>query len=212
MTSGQLLEKLVVSHLSPVAKGSSRWVFECPNEPDLLIKVLKIKLPEHRSRNIREWWAAAKGRYKLARHLRELKEYIGVVSRSHDELALHLPAMQRMMPTDLGFGIAVQAVRDDEERLAPTLKQLLKKQQLTDEMRTALDLFFQRLIASDVVIGDLHAGNLVYGKTSLDSQKKFYMVDGLGDSTLIPSRSFFPFLNQDRKKKSIAKLRRRAGC
>jgi hypothetical protein len=40
-------------------------------------------------------------------------------------------------------------------------------------------------VQSDVIVGDLHAGNIVYAYTP-DRGESFVMIDGLGFKTLIP--------------------------
>lgn len=198
-------------HLDPsslIAQGSSRWIYQHPDDSRSLIKVLKKGLIYDKPKNMKQKLQVLKGRYKLARHLRELREYIGVVSNPNDEFAAHLPAMTGLQVTDQGFGIVVQAVRGVDGGLAPTLRRVFKNAQLNSEVASQLGIFFERLQRSSVVIGDLNPTNIVYGCVA-DEPAQFYLVDGMGDSTFVPVRSFFPAWNANRKIKKIAALRAR---
>ncbi|HHQ68943.1 MAG TPA: hypothetical protein ENM98_01360, partial [Halothiobacillaceae bacterium] len=106
--------------------------------------------------------------------------------------------------TDMGLGLVVEAVRGADGELAPTLEHLKKNNQLNDAVLSALEEFFEWLLASPVIINDLHLNNLVY-----DQHGRVVMIDGLGDRHLIPIKAYSQRFNRAYKHKKIERLRRR---
>lgn len=200
------LPEFELKNLKPIAQGSSRWVFQHPENPDLLIKVLKHRLPDQQVYGLKKRLKALKGKHKLTRHLREIEQFLAVKSRPSDRFIQHLPEMPGFVSTDMGIGFLVEAIKGQDGKLAPTLKQLIKTSQLTIQRITLLELFFKRLLESDVVAGDAHAGNLVLG-TNSNGEEFFALVDGLGDSTVIPTRALSWLINRYKKYQGIQKLR-----
>lgn len=189
----------------PLACGSSRWVYQHPRDPHLLIKVLRHPLPAGAVSGLRNRFMALRSRFKITRHMREIEQYIVVHSSHDDGFRHHLPLMTGLVHTDVGIGISVQAIRDADGHLAPTLLQLLDNRQMTPQRIELLERFFERLLSSRVVVGDLHAGNIVLGS---DSGEYFALIDGLGDSTIIATRALSPWINQAKKRQTVKKIRR----
>jgi len=201
-------EPLNLSHYQPVANGSSRWVYLHPHQAGFLIKVLKNKLPAQQVYGLKNRLKALKGRHKLTRHMREIEQYITVKSCRDDKFIHHLPMMTALYDTDMGFGIVVEAITDADGQLAPTLTDIIKAGQMTMQRITLLELFFERLLKSDVVAGDVHGKNIVL-ETQPEGTERFVLVDGLGDSTIVPTRALSWWINRYKKIEGIKKQRKR---
>lgn len=202
------LPEYQLADLQPLAQGSSRWVYQHPENPDLLIKVLKHRLPDQQVYGLKKRLKALKGKHKLTRHLREVEQFLAVKSRPTDRFIHHLPEMPGFVNTDIGIGFLVEAVRGADGQLAPTLRQLIDNQELSVQRITLLEIFFERLLASDVVAGDVHAKNLVLG-TNKKGEEYFALVDGLGDSTIIPTRALSWWINRFKKYQGVQQLRKK---
>jgi hypothetical protein len=74
-----------------------------------------------------------------------------------------------------------------------------------DEVRADLDAFFAWMLASPVVLGDVHIGNLVYGHDP-GVGNFFVIVDGIGDKNVIPLNSLSPVLNRMSKRRRIRRI------
>ena len=176
-----------LAHLDALTSGGSRLVYPHPERPGHLIKVIKRDA------------GRLKARFQVTRQLRELREYIRILGRPDDALLRHLPEIDGLVATDLGFGLSVAAVRGADGGLAPTLSRLLAEARLGPHHRDLLALFFDRLQASSAVTGDLSRNNLVLGRDSAGSDY-FALVDGLGDNTLIPMYALVPGRNRYKKR------------
>ncbi|MBD3897061.1 hypothetical protein IEI94_14480 [Halomonas sp. ML-15] len=188
-----------LAHTQPLASGGSRLIYPHPEQPGQLIKVIKGResmQPKHRLTPTR-----LKARFQLTRQLRELREHIRILDTPSDLLSRHLPRIDGLVATDLGVGLVVEAIRDVNGRLAPTLSQLLGKSLIEPRHRDLLAIFFERLIASTAIVGDLSYNNLVLGQ-DVQGNDYFALVDGLGDNTLVPMYALVPGRNVYKKRQA----------
>ena len=110
---------------------------------------------------------------------REVREYRRVGEPYPDALQ----QFRGLVTTDKGPGRLVGA-ETSGSRLAPTLRDLAQGGRLSPKVRADLDAFFVWLFSSVIVVGDLHAGNLVYAGDR--ENRRFVLIDGLGDKTFVP--------------------------
>ena len=203
-TSVKILE---LKQKQPIAKGRARYVYPYPGNSDLIIKVMRPEaIDEGREKN--------QGRYKAFRrygeyvsYMREIGEYVAAYARKRTSL----PFVQRvagLIETDLGLGLVLEAVRDREGRLAPSLSNLLAQKTYTPEIAAALEIFIRSILESDVIVADLHPGNIVYGYEA-EHGHRFVMIDGLGLYTLFPFKAISTTLNRRSKRRHIERLRGR---
>ncbi len=189
----------------PLARGASRLVYAHPGGPELLIKVMRPEvLARHRSN------LAWKHRFKRARVLsvfiREIKEQLILDGKGEDSERF-LQKVVGFCDTDLGVGMVVKAIRAADGTLAPSLKGLLEQGRVDSAVRRDLDRFCAALMASDVVFGKLKPGNLLYG-TGEDGERRFVLIDGYGEGSLIPLKGAYRFLNRRSKQRELDRLRR----
>lgn len=185
-----------------VATGGRRCIFVHPLDPRLLLKV--------RHRNLRlcdvsgvlqfcRWLKDTYDRRILSP--RELEEYRRL--QRSKTLPSFLPVLAGTVRTNLGLALSVSAVRDPSGNLAPTLCESVLAGRLDGRLEGAIDEFLAQVMASPVVAADLHSRNIVYD----EMHHRFMLVDGIGDKTFLPLRSWFAFVNRYSKKKYIRRLR-----
>lgn len=179
--------RIRLAHLEPLASGGSRLIYPHPERPGRLIKVVK-------NDSLR-----LKTRFQVTRQLRELREYIRILGNEDDGLIHHLPGIAGLIATDLGFGLSVEAVQGADGQLAPTLSRLIGESRAKPYHRDLLVTFFDRLLASSAIVGDLSRNNLVLG-CDPNGNDYFALVDGLGDNTLIPTHAMVPGRNHYKKR------------
>src|SRR5262245_54956982 len=108
----------------PVASGSTRDVYLHPDDGSLLIKVVPAGVIEKRSCPGRPWYKTPRRYRHFMTYLREVREQIALRAQSKT----HPPSMQKIFgfaETDLGFGLVVEAAKDRQGKLAPTLERLI---------------------------------------------------------------------------------------
>jgi hypothetical protein len=198
---------LVLKHLQPLAKGNVRLVFEHPETPDLLVKVMRPDLVAARYGEGAAWFRRRRRHGSYVLFLREIREYVaGYASAGHA-----LSFAQKvcgLVETDLGLGLVTEAARGADGKLAPTVAKLIQVGDFDEAAEAALERFLNGLLESDLVVSDLHERNIVYA-CGPDGARTFVMIDGLGCSNLLPFKGWFRSVNRRSKEKRVARLRRR---
>lgn len=199
---------LHLKHLVPVAIGRQRYVYVHPDDPGLIVKVVTEGYVARRSdkggRPYKRWHK----NYIRSRHhqvfLREIKEHLALRA-AESALPRYVQEIVGFVETDVGMGVVSRAVRDRSGNLAPTLRTLLEEGRFDETARRHLDEFFEWLLRSVVVIGDLNAGNLVYGFDPANGGH-FVVIDGIGDKNIIPLSSMSMRLNRLSKGRRIRRI------
>lgn len=192
-----------LAQAEPIATGHVREVYQHPDDPDLLIKVISTA-------SIAERWDNGPWIRRLARSgpykdfVREFREYVTSIHKG-DYATSPLARVVGIEMTDIGLGQVVEKVRTPEGRLAPTLHAWVQAEGFTDRTRAALEEFYARLLAHDVIAADLHAWNVVYGEDSRGGPR-LIMIDGFGEKNLIPHCSMSRSHNASRTKKKYERM------
>lgn len=171
-----------LSEREPFARGRKRLVYEHPDDPALVIKVFR---PKYNARPA-AWqpWAAARRHYVcVIMVLREVRQHLEAGFEG-GALPDFVPRIRGLVDTDVGLGMVVDAVRGRDGSLAPTLKSMIEAGRIDDAAWADLERFCTAVEASRLVVGDMHAGNVVHAHDARGS--RFMLVDGLGDKTWVP--------------------------
>lgn len=196
---------LQLSDRSPIASGTLRRVYAHPDAPDRLVKVIRPEIVEKR-------WGKGSAWYKRFRRVgrfiavqREVEEYLAC----HHRLGRRLPFVQQVFgfeETDLGLGFVTEALRGREGGIAPSLGALIRAGRFDARVKAAYEAFARDFEASDVVIGDFSAENIVLAWDA-EHGERFVLVDGLGSSTLIPLKAWCAAANRWSKRRQLARVR-----
>jgi len=188
-----------------IAKGSKRWVFVHPDDPSLLVKVMRPDVSAHLPVLIR----AARRRYLdfviAAREFREHRR----VNAPDGEPAWFLQKILGVADTNHGRGLVVRAERGRDGNYAKTLRQVAQSGQFGPQASADLAAFLAALQASPVVAGDLQTHNVVYSY-SPERGDHFVLIDGIGDKTWVPLQRLSAAFNRMKKARYAARLTAKA--
>jgi hypothetical protein len=188
--------RLALASTTPLAVGHLRSVFQHPQREDLLVKVMRVDAVASR------WNAPGRWHKRLPRtrhyvgYLRELKEYIAAHARAPDVDA-PIARMIGIVETDLGLGLISEKVVGTDGALAPTLAAIYEPAGFTADLDAALEVFLDGLLKANVIAGDMHAWNIVYGSDSRGGPR-LVMIDGFGEKHTIPLSSMSRAINRYR--------------
>jgi hypothetical protein len=195
---------LPLRQTAPIATGHLRAVYPHPERPDWLVKVM---LPEAVAN-----WQRAPWYRRLARtgpyrgFVREFKEFLA--SRHAAGGPSPIARVVGLADTDLGPGLVVEKVCTPDGNLAPTLDAWVRRDGFTPQVQAALDGFLASMLEHNVIAGDLHAWNVVYGSDSWGGPR-LVMIDGFGEKNTIPHCSMNRRHNADRTRHKFRRMLQR---
>lgn len=187
----------------PVAVGQHRAIYVHPDDPALLVKVMREEVA-------RERWQRWPKRLQRALHatgyVRELKEYIAVRAR-HPGRIPPISRMAGVVDTDLGLGLVSELVAGDDGAPGPTLAAIYERERgFQPWLEQALETLLRDLLACEVILGDLHPWNIVHGSDSRGGPR-LVVVDGFGEKHLVPIRSLSRAINRWNTRRLFRQMR-----
>ncbi len=191
----------------PLAQGRMRYIYAYPGDPGLIIKVIRPDVIDQRWGSGQPWYKASRRFRQYISYMREIAEYVA----THARYGRNLPFAQQVVgfaETDLGLGLVLKAVLGKDGSLAPSVTTMIANGTFDDDAERALQQFIHDLLESDLIVADLHGGNIVYAYNEQRGHH-FVMIDGLGQSSILPFKSLFRTFNRRSKLRHIARLRRR---
>ncbi len=202
-------EVLTLSDQTPVAAGKTRYIYQHPNNPDWLIKVHRVTSPRPDRSGFLGWLQSLEDRFiYMTGFMRELRPYIYSRYGDHGEVVSHLIPIIGLADTDLGMGLVVGAARDAEGRLAPTLRKVFKRGDMSAERIEKLRQLLAAIELTDLVLGDLNQDNVVLAHDREEGDR-FVIIDGLGERTVVPLQEWFGWVNRYTKRRFVRKIERK---
>jgi len=198
---------LKLNDTHPLTWGRSRFVFQHPHDPDLIVKVIKDEVVDERYGKKTKWYKKRRRFGKYISYMREVQEFLAV--ENAEGKSVHF--LQRIVgfaQTDLGLGLVVEAVKLADGTLAPPLATLIRENRFDETAQQALKTFLGQLLESNVIISDLNLGNMVYTHNKLHGHH-FVLIDGLGNNSFLPFKAYRKRLNRRSKLGRFERLRLR---
>jgi len=194
-----------LSRARPLVSGSDRHVYQHPDDPAVLIKV--VDLPARAAYQRKHWLKRWYRRYQRACSYRtfidEVAEYIA--SASQDRLQAPLARIVGIAQTSLGLGLLVEKIGDAAGGMAPTLTAVVRQQGLSPALRSQLDTFFDALAQAHVIVNDISGKNIVVGYNAA-GRHGMYLVDGFGNKQAVPLFALSRRLNGRRLQRKYREL------
>ena len=151
---------LKLREVKPVAQGHKRFVFQHPTDPAMLVKVWQPEVVEERWGGDRPWYKTTRRYGQYISLQREISEYLALAVKFPDGVPV-LQKLAGIVDTDYGIGVIVEKLIGRDGGLAPTLATVAQHEGITPELLRKVDQFKNELIRYDIVVGKLHAANLV---------------------------------------------------
>ncbi|MCP4211281.1 MAG: hypothetical protein GY764_07350, partial [Halieaceae bacterium] len=157
----------------PVGKGKERTCFVHPDEPS---KAIKISLGGVRKQSRRE-----------IRFYQKLK-------RRNDVNVPHVPRFYGLCETNLGQGIVVDLILDQDGQISRPLNWYLAEGYPIEDFEPYLDELKKSFLQNLIIFNhDMTIGNLLFQRVS-DTSARLVAIDGLGDVVIVDWLDVFPSL------------------
>ncbi|WP_371038839.1 YrbL family protein [Rhodosalinus sp. FB01] len=202
---------LDLRHLTPAAQGSERRVYLHPRDDDLVVKTIIPRDARNLSlRTMRGLTTRLFSSVLTRSTIAEQKEQARTLSAAQANFgrppfALHYGFVQ----TTQGWGALAQRVADPHGRLGPTLLQLSRTGDLTEEVVELLNDTARRMELYGVQASDMNAKNFVLGTRG--DGREVVLVDGLGDVHALPLRRLSRRFNRASQDRAFRKCAARLG-
>jgi hypothetical protein len=200
-----LTRRITLADRQPLASGSTRAVYVHPGDADLLIKVMRPDIIEKRYGKGRRWYKAPRRYHHFISYLREVREEIALRAQYGGRHPKSLQTVVGFVETDLGLGLVVEAVKGRGGGLAPPLPTVIGEGRFDAKAKADLQACLAELLELPIVIGDLHAANVVYAWTE-EHGDHFVLIDGIGCKTLIPVNRMSRIINRYSKRRMFERL------
>lgn len=199
-----------LAQCEPLAVGRLRCVHEHPARPDCLIKTVRADVIERRWGMAAPWYKRLVRTRQYTVFAREFEEYLAIQAR-HPGSSPPIARVVGIEETDLGIGLVVEKVRGADGTLAPTVAALGQAEgRIEPWLEKAFAAFLDDLLRHDVVVGDLHAWNIVHGSDSRGGPR-LVLVDGFGEKNFIPRNSLSTRANARHTRRLYERMRRMLG-
>jgi hypothetical protein len=209
-----MLEPVNLAGHKPLLNSKTRWVYEHPDTPEVLIKVHMRRFDRVPTAGLKGWFEHRKDHFLYSTGmLRELNQFVesryqGPSGPYYPEIQPYIEPVYGVIDTDMGLGLLVSAARDAAGNLAPSVLRLRRQGALTPERHVRLDRLLQALLDTPLMIGDLNQENIVLKNAGL-ADERFVLIDGLGERTWIPTQRWVSWVNHRRKRNFVATMRQR---
>ncbi len=204
MTTAQYSLTLSLDETHFVAKGQRCLVYRHPEYANLLIKVINPLFQERKNfktRLLKRFPAI--NRYRLSKcYIRELIESMRLRFNKHYTPPSCLQQVAGLVDTNLGLGLVVIAEKGRDGAYAKTLKSFIQANQFDQQIQKKLEVFYQQLAVSDVVVSDCCPRNIVYAYNETEGDH-FVLIDGIGEKNLIPYLRLSAYLRKKYRLKQI---------
>ncbi|CAP42293.1 YrbL family protein [Bordetella petrii] len=200
---------LDLAHAQVLARGADRYVFQHPNEPSLLVKVINMEAYAAylERKPFKRFYKQFQRDSAYRVYLDELSEYVTTTVPS-GVWNVPMARVVGLAQTTLGLGQLVEKITGEDGQLAPTLAQIIAREGISAALGAQLDAFFEDLIDAHIVISDMSAKNIALGRNA-DGKPGMYLIDGFGVLPLIPLYAWSKRLNKRRMHRKYAAWRAR---
>ncbi|MFP5409668.1 MAG: YrbL family protein [Gammaproteobacteria bacterium] len=202
------VERLVLAGLEPFARGGGRDCFVHPRDPGLCVKVAREgRSPEERRRQMPWWKRWRKPAHKYDDSLRDYRTLKALESSGDAAIWQCLPRLHGWVETDRGRGLVTDLVRDADGSVSRSLLDYLRTHGHDERVQAAVDAFARFWETCPVPARSLFLDNIA-AQVRDDGTLRLVVIDGLGNTVLIPWYTWSKALGLIWARRNIRFLRR----
>lgn len=198
---------IILSNKTPFARGGKRACYVHPEDIAVCLKIYKEgKLPLEQKRKD-PWWKQLRSSLHYDENLRDLKQYHDIYTKVGKSAQKHFPKPNNIVQTDCGDGLQLELILDADGAISLSAKEYTIRHGLTDACLKAVDQLEIFLLKNNIQFRDPFPHNISLRKLA-DETLEAVIIDGLGNSSILPIHRLIPSLGQRQIRKKIARLRK----
>lgn len=187
--------------LEPFGVGGRRACYIHPHDPGKCVKVLRTdsaRTVRHKKTLIPAHWRREYDNNAHEKHVLD-----SMLARIGPQMAAHFPIPYGMVATDLGPGFVLDLVRDEDGRIARSLRELFSTGVPPEIIRPAFTEFGDFLLQHRILTRKLLDHNIVVSMKN-GKPNRMVLIDGLGDPAWLPIARWIPPLGRRKIQRRIA--------
>lgn len=190
----------------PLFVGGTRFCFIHPDYPDRCVKVLRPdRTGEARKRDAKNWKRFLPPRF-FDDQLKEIRAYKELIRQNNPRIWQFVPEYFGTVDTDMGVGIVTRLYKNDDGSWPENLEKILPDG-LSNSLTDGIEVFLAGVLDEHIVTRDLLPHNII--AVQRGDKKQVLIVDGIGNSELIPISTWFNFFAKRKITRKITKFRGR---
>ena len=197
------MPRLELRHLEPFAIGGTRRCYVHPDDPTRCVKVLRADRTPEARRALARGWRRLKPLKGFDDQVKETRAYRHLRARRQLDYS-HVPRCYGTVDTDQGVGIVTGLLRNWDGEFPDNLEELLP-QGMTEALQQAIDEFKVWLRRQRFLTRDLLPHNIIAVADSAE-RYRLVIVDGIGNSELIPLSHWFGWCARAKVERKIRKF------
>lgn len=201
--SSQAPSPIALSGTEPFAVGGRRRCYAHPLELNKCIKILRtdskrtVRMAKSKGLIPRQWRREYNNNAHEQKILESLEHQIG------SDLDQHLPRSYGNVETDLGPGLVLTLVRDHDQKISRSIRELITAGMDVDLLRPAFDQFSEFLLHHRVLTRTILDHNIV-AQDHGDGSWQLFIIDGLGDPAWLPAARWIKSVARRKISKRLA--------
>jgi hypothetical protein len=198
-----------VRHTRPLFVGGTRYCFQHPTHRDRCIKVLRPDRTGAARRMLRKDFKRLLPARFLDDQRKEIKAYTELMPKASERLWRHVPRYHGTVDTDMGIGIVTQLMRNSDGSWPRNLEQLLPEG-ITTSLAKGIEEFEEAVHELRILSRNLLPHNIIAVRE--DAAWRVMLVDGIGNSELLPVSTHFGFFADRKTARKIVRFRERCAA
>ena len=186
---------LILDKNGYTSKGNNRLLFLLDDFPGKCLKVSTIERMKKLRKESAHWYKKFRPYSCFSENLKDIRGYKVVDKKLANDVYNYIPNYYGIIKTNLGDGILVDYIEN-----AISIREYLKRNGLTNELKIELGKLFETLYKNNIQVRDLNLSNFII-KTDDDKKLTLKLIDGLGNSQLIPLAEWFDSIGKRQIKK-----------
>ncbi len=181
---GQMADAVTLNTAKMIGEGGGRKVYAYPGKPEFIIKTHKPfpHKPFHHIRRRLRFMGRRFGDYLHS--IIEAEEYTAMIARMH-RIPDFVPGYRGMVMIEGQVGAVFDAIREPDGAISPTLQRFVARNGYSPSLEAAIDHLWSQVMTFRCVVSDPNLGNVLV-QSRADGILHLWLVDGLGERTLIP--------------------------
>jgi hypothetical protein len=196
-------DKIHLGECIPFGVGGRRVCYVHPGDASKCIKILRQDSGKTVRLDHKGGWIPNAWRRSYDNNAHEKQKLLEIYRAIGPSMAQHLPICHGQVDTDLGKGLVLDLIRDQDGGISRSLREWITLGIDLVPLKPFFQIFGNFLVENSILTRQILDHNLALQRTSA-STWNFFLIDGIGDSSWLPLARWIPALGRARIKRKVA--------